>query len=131
MRNTERLEKQKFTCKLFDYLHLHKPWTWKKDKAKAPQRNEMLSLYCTALGFISKMKTIIPNKIYLTVGIWKTWYYKKLLGIRKESKCGDYSFLFSMWTDDDEQYFNWRWPYCFLILIAGKRTFICDYCYNR
>ena len=27
------------------------------------------SLYCTALGFIRKMKNIIPNKIYLTVGI--------------------------------------------------------------
>ena len=26
----------------------------KKDKVQVPQRNEMLSLYCTALGFISK-----------------------------------------------------------------------------
>ena len=25
-----------------------------KDKVQVPQRNEMLSLYCTALGFISK-----------------------------------------------------------------------------
>ena len=72
----------------------------KKDKVQVPQRNEMLSLYCTALGLI------IPNKIYLTVGIWKTWYYKKLLSNRKESKCGDYSLLFSMRANDDEQYFN-------------------------
>ena len=26
----------------------------KKDKVQVPQRNEMLSLYCAALGFISK-----------------------------------------------------------------------------
>ena len=26
----------------------------KKDKVEVPHRNEMLSLYCTALGFISK-----------------------------------------------------------------------------
>ena len=26
----------------------------KKSKVKVPQQNEMLSLYCTALGFISK-----------------------------------------------------------------------------
>ena len=26
----------------------------KKDKVQVPQRNEMLSLYCTELGFISK-----------------------------------------------------------------------------
>ena len=51
----------------------------------------MRSLFCTALGFISKMKNIIPNKIYLTVGVSKTWYYKKMLCSRKESKCGDYS----------------------------------------
>ena len=35
----------------------------KKDKVQVPQQNEMLSLYCTALGFISKRKNIIPNKI--------------------------------------------------------------------
>ena len=28
----------------------------KKDKVQVPQRNEMLSLYCTALDFISKNK---------------------------------------------------------------------------
>ena len=28
--------------------------TWKKDKAQVPQRIEMLRLYCTAVGFISK-----------------------------------------------------------------------------
>ena len=126
---------------MLDYLHVHRPWTWKKDKVQVPQRNEMLSLYCAAFGFISKnkehnpewnipngrylknlilqkvikqyniiklnaviinfyfqcarmtmnnilnstaqkMKNIIPNKIYLTLGIWKTWYYKKLLSNR-------------------------------------------------
>ena len=28
----------------------------KKEKIQVPQRNEMLSLYCTALGFINKNK---------------------------------------------------------------------------
>ena len=53
----------------------------KKDKLQVPQRNELLSLYGTELGFISKknIKNIIPNKIYLTVGIWKTWYPKKVV----------------------------------------------------
>ena len=50
-----RLEK-KFTHELFDYLHVHRPWTWKKDKVQVPQRSEMLSLYCTALGFIKKWR---------------------------------------------------------------------------
>ena len=27
---------------------------WKKDKVQVPQWNEMLSLHCTALGFINK-----------------------------------------------------------------------------
>ena len=57
----------------------------KKGKVQVLQRNEMLSLYCTALGFISKNKEYnleqnIPNA---TVGIWKTWYYNKLLSNRK------------------------------------------------
>ena len=40
------------------------------------------------------MNTIL-NKIYLTVGIWKTWYYKKLLAIENDQvKCGSYSLLF-------------------------------------
>ena len=30
------------------------PKTWKKYKGLEPQQNEMLSLYCIALGFISK-----------------------------------------------------------------------------
>ena len=25
LRNAERIEKQKFTCELFDYLHVHRP----------------------------------------------------------------------------------------------------------
>ena len=28
--------------------------TWKKDKVQTPQQKKMLSLYCTALDFISK-----------------------------------------------------------------------------
>ena len=55
LRNMERLEKIKFTCELFDYLHVYGSWTWKKkDKIQVPQWNERLSLYFTALGFISK-----------------------------------------------------------------------------
>ena len=38
----------------------------KKDKVQVPQRNEMLSLYCTALGFISKNGEYnMPNGRYL------------------------------------------------------------------
>ena len=36
-------------------------WTWKKDKGHVPQRNEMLSLYYTALGFISKNEKYNPE----------------------------------------------------------------------
>ena len=55
---------------MLDYLHVHRPWTWKKDKVQVPQRNEMLSLYCAAFGFISKNKEHnpewnIPNGRYL------------------------------------------------------------------
>ena len=61
LRNTERLEKQKFACeRLITYIFTvleHE----KKDKVQVPHQNKMLSLYCTALGLISKMKTIIPN----------------------------------------------------------------------
>ena len=43
----------------------------------------------------------------LLVGICKTSYYKKLLAIENNQlKCGDYSLLFLMCTDDDEQQFN-------------------------
>ena len=31
-----------------------------KDKVKVPQRNEMLSLFCTALGFVSKNEDYNP-----------------------------------------------------------------------
>ena len=42
----------------------------KKDKVKVPQRNAMLSLYCTGLGFVGKNekynpKENIPNGRYL------------------------------------------------------------------
>ena len=33
----------------------------KKDKVQVPQRNEMLSLYCTALVFISKNEEYNPE----------------------------------------------------------------------
>ena len=48
------------------------------------QRNEMLRLYCTGLGVISKNEEYdLEKEIYLTVDIWKTWYYSKLLSNRK------------------------------------------------
>ena len=34
----------------------------KKDIVQVPQRNEMLSLYCTTLGFISKNGEYSPQK---------------------------------------------------------------------
>ena len=33
----------------------------KKDKVQVPQQNEMLSLYCIALGFISKKEEYNPK----------------------------------------------------------------------
>ena len=50
------------TCELFDYLHVHGPWTWKRDKVQVPQRNEMLSLHCTALRFICKNEEYNPEE---------------------------------------------------------------------
>ena len=46
-------------CELFGYLLAHRnsfhKWRHgKKDKVQVPEQNEMLSLQCTALGFISK-----------------------------------------------------------------------------
>ena len=35
----------------------------KKDKVQVFQRNEMLSLYCTALGFINKNEEYNPEKM--------------------------------------------------------------------
>ena len=34
--------------------------TW-KDKEQVPQQNEMLSLYCTALGLVSKNEEYNPE----------------------------------------------------------------------
>ena len=34
--------------------------TWKKIKVQVPQQNEILSLYCPALGFISKNEEYNP-----------------------------------------------------------------------
>ena len=55
----------------------------KKGKVQVLQRNEMLSLYCTALGFISKNeeynpKWNIPNSRYL-----KYLILQKMLSKRK------------------------------------------------
>ena len=60
----ERLGKWKFTYELFDYLHVHEPRTWKKDKSarQVAQWNEMLSLLCTTLGFISKNEEYNPKE---------------------------------------------------------------------
>ena len=66
---------------MLDYLHVHRPWTWKKDKVQVPQRNEMLSLYCTAFGFIGKNEEYNPKE-KITVDIWKTWCFKNLLNNR-------------------------------------------------
>ena len=37
--------------------------TWKKDKVQVPQQTEMLNLYCTALGFISKDEYKLKNNV--------------------------------------------------------------------
>ena len=75
----------------------------KKDKVQVPQLNEMLNFH---LVLLVKMNNIIPKKIYLVIGIWKTWYYKKLFKTENDQlKCGDYSLLYSMREDDNEQYF--------------------------
>ena len=54
----DRLEKWKFICELFNYLYVHEPSfhhrRHEKDKVQVPQQYEMLSLYCAALGLISK-----------------------------------------------------------------------------
>ena len=57
--NAKRLEKWKFTMWSVWLLPCSQAFyspqkTWKKDKAQVPQRIEMLRLYCTAVGFISK-----------------------------------------------------------------------------
>ena len=41
----------------------------KKDKVEVPQRNKMLVYNILHLVLLVKMKNIIPNKRYLTVGI--------------------------------------------------------------
>ena len=53
------IRKLKFFCELFDYLHVHGPsfHHWRHDKKiKCKCSNEMLIVYCTALGSISKNK---------------------------------------------------------------------------
>ena len=61
----ERLKKWKFTCELFDYLHVHGPSFChyrheKKKKVQEPQQNGMLSC-CIAIGFISKNEEYNPK----------------------------------------------------------------------
>ena len=43
------------TCMFMDIEHE------KKDEVHVPQRNEVLSLYCTALGFINKNEKYNPE----------------------------------------------------------------------
>ena len=53
----EWLEKQKLTCESFEYCFTSLLFTtgdMEKQKVQVPQQNEMLSLYCIALCFISK-----------------------------------------------------------------------------
>ena len=49
----------------FDYLYVHGPsshhWRHEKDKVQVPQQNEMLSLYCTVLGVITKNEEHNPK----------------------------------------------------------------------
>ena len=57
----------------------------KKKKIKYKCLNEIKCYVYTVLHLVLlvKMNNKIPNKIYLTVGTWKIWYYKKLLSNRK------------------------------------------------
>ena len=66
----------------------------------------MLSLYCTAHGFISKKKEynpeeIIPNSRYL-----RNLILQKVVKKKKKLECSDYLLLFPMRVYDDEQHFN-------------------------
>ena len=102
LKNAERLEKQKFTYELFDYLHVHLNMK-KKISTSASTKCKAKFVLC----FISKNeeykpKENIPNSTYL-----KNLKLQKILTIENNQlKCGDYSLLFSMHTNDDEQYFK-------------------------
>ena len=52
-------------CELFDSIYLHGPsfqhWRHEKGKVQVPQQNEMLSLYCTTLGLITKNEEYNPE----------------------------------------------------------------------
>ena len=64
----------------------------------------MLSLHCTALGFISKNGEYNPEwQVFEKLDIAKS-----CLAIESnQHKYGDYSLLFSICADDDEQHFNY------------------------
>ena len=51
----------------------------KKDKVQVPQRNEMLSLYCTALGFISKSEEYNPEQNILNSRYLKNLILQKVV----------------------------------------------------
>ena len=55
----------------------------KKDKVQVPQRNEMLSLYCTALGFISKNGEYNPKENMLNGRYLKNLILQKVVNNRK------------------------------------------------
>ena len=51
----------------------------KKDKVQVPQRNEMLSLYCTALGFISTNEDYNPKQNIPNCGYLKNLILQKVV----------------------------------------------------
>ena len=56
--NIRKIKIQMWTVGLLTWsqAYLSPLKTWRKDKVQVPQRNKILSLYCTVFGFISKNK---------------------------------------------------------------------------
>ena len=61
----ERIEIRKIKIHMSVWLlicsHVHWMHEKNKNKVQVPQQNEMLSLYCTTLGFISKNEEYNPK----------------------------------------------------------------------
>ena len=68
----------------------------------------MLSLHCTAIGFITKNEEYNPEENIRNGRYLKNLILRKVcLAIENNHlKCGDYLLLFLMRTDDDKQHFN-------------------------
>ena len=67
----------------------------------------MLSLYCAVLGFTGKYEEYNPNQNTEWQVTEKFDITKSCLPIESNQlECSDYSHLFSMSTDNDEQHFN-------------------------